>query len=121
VTYTEFRGLSREALLRIVEQFPQTQKRLRARAVWVAFTRQLLAETAAERAAGRGRLGERGRKPDFLDLVYRAVCAPHRASAETQMIARATLRVIVQSCATLLRGAALLVRSVVLRMATCAG
>jgi hypothetical protein len=104
VSYTEFRGLSREALLRVVERFPETQTRLRARAVWVALGRHILALTAKERGARRGlraargscsgsliassdggmevdvRLGVRGHKPDFLDLVYRAVCASWRTT-----------------------------------------
>jgi hypothetical protein len=94
VSYTEFRGLSREALLRVVARFPETQTRLRARAVWVALGRHILALTAKERGARRSfhydssdggmaldaKLGVRGHKPDFLDLVYRAVCAVWHAN-----------------------------------------
>jgi hypothetical protein len=81
VTYTEFRGLTREALMRVVENFPETQRRFRVGGVWFALARHIIAITAEERASGPKLLGENGHKPDFLDYVYRAVRTPWRERA----------------------------------------
>jgi len=79
MTYTEYRAIGRDTLLRIVASFPGTKKALLRRALFIAFSRHLIA-CAAEEKKREAELNRHAggddvepRRRDFLDYVFLAV------------------------------------------------
>lgn len=70
MTFTEYRGIGREALLNVVERFPRTHRRFRTQAVFVALGRQVVLSARRNRKRTDNDVA---RKPDLLDQVFRAV------------------------------------------------
>ena len=77
MSFMEYRGLARDALQRIVRQFPQTRKSLRRRAIYVALRRQMV-EMLQHVRRERGELAPNG----LLSQISRAASNEEKKLAD---------------------------------------
>jgi len=74
MTYMEYNGISRDALLTVIERFPSTKARLRRTAIWIALSRHMVSSARMELRRRRmdgnapARTGS-----DFLSYLHKAV------------------------------------------------